>query len=105
MLLACENGDAESSMEYEEDENLGLWSLMNQAIEKVKCFIKQLNCLRQCFSTFFCLRHPYLVFKTFGGTLASLMGVKFRDKTNGGTPGTSSRHPSVPRHPGWEPLV
>jgi hypothetical protein len=23
----------------------------------------------------------------------------------GGTPGNISRHPSVPRHPGWEPLV
>ncbi len=22
----------------------------------------------------------------------------------GGTPDTSSRHPCVPRHPGWEPL-
>ena len=35
MLLACENGDAESSMEYEEGEDVGLWSMMNQAIEKV----------------------------------------------------------------------
>jgi len=23
----------------------------------------------------------------------------------GGTPDTSSRHPYVPRHPGWEPLL
>jgi hypothetical protein len=40
MLLACENGDAESSMEYEEGENEALWSLMNQAIEEVNVSAK-----------------------------------------------------------------
>jgi len=37
------------------------------------------NPLCQCFRTFFGSRHPYIVFKIFGGTLASLIGIKIRE--------------------------
>ena len=51
----------------------------------------------------------------FGAPLISIAGIwrhpqlffRYKDRgivTIGGTPVTSSRHPSVPRHPGWEPL-
>jgi len=36
--------------------------------------------IEHCFPTFFCSRHPYLVFKIFGGPLASLIGIKIREK-------------------------
>ena len=44
--------------------------------------------------------------KTFGGTPSWFN--RFKDQgiiTFGGTPGTSSKYPCVPRHPGWESLV
>jgi len=48
---------------------------------------------------FFRSRHPYSVFKIFGGTPGLINRYKNQGKvTIGGTPGTSSRHP------GWEPL-
>ena len=62
--------------------------------------------LGQCFPTFFGSQHPYLVIKIFWGTPSWFD--RYKDKgilEFGGTPGTSSRHPSVPRHPGWEPLL
>ena len=63
-------------------------------------------CLDQCFPTFFGSRHPYVVLKIFGGTPSRFN--RYKDQgivTIGGTPVTCSRHPCVPRHPGWEPLV
>jgi len=49
---------------------------------------------------------PFLVCSTlFGGTPRGFD--KYKDQgieTIGGTPGTSSRYPSVPRQPGWESL-
>jgi len=59
------------------------------------------NTLDQRFPTFFfCLRHPYLVFKIFGGSFGYYNRYKDQEKvTIGGTPGTSSRHPS------WDPLL
>jgi len=62
--------------------------------------------LGQCFPTFFGSRHPYLIMKIFGGTLSLFH--RYKDQVLlkiGGTPGTSSRHLSVPRHPDWEPLL
>ena len=44
--------------------------------------------------------------KLSGGTPSWF--IRYKDQgivTIGGTPGASSRHPSVTRHPGWEPLV
>ena len=64
---------------------------------------KHLHCLDQCFPTFFSSRHPYIVLKISSGTPSWF--IRYKDKgivRNGGTPNTSSRHPSVPRHPGWE---
>ena len=61
--------------------------------------------LDQWFPTFFGSRHPYLVLKLSGGTPSGL--IRYKDQgivIIGGTPGTSSWHPSVPWHPGWEPL-
>ena len=56
--------------------------------------------LGQCFPTFFCSQHhPYLVLKIFVGTPKDRGIVMI-----GGTRVTCSRHPSVPRHPGWGPL-
>ena len=49
------------------------------------------------FHLFFDSRHPYLVLKITGGTPKGLFVFI------GGTPSTSLRHPSAPRHPGWEP--
>ena len=46
---------------------------------------------------------PLLVLQIFSRTPM----VKYKDRgivTIGGTPVTSSRHPSVPQHPSWEPL-
>ncbi len=71
--------------------------------------------LHQCFSTFFGSRHPVRLKKKIGGTLTldkmkirgTLSCKKFKKVVNlifGGTPDTLSRHPCVPRHPGWEPL-
>jgi len=75
--------------------------------------------LSQCFSTFFGSRYPFWV-KIFGGTLTlinynfeaplKLIIDKFHSEQQentiiGGTPRTFSWHPSVPRHPGWEPLL
>ena len=61
--------------------------------------------LYQCFPTFFGSRHPYLVLKVFGGTLGWFIRYKYQGiVTTGSTLGTSSRHPSVSRHPGWESL-
>jgi len=68
----------------------------------------------KCFSTFFGLRHPvrlkkiwwhpYLAKMTIQGTLRSKKTKKVVNAIFDGTPDTFSRHPCVPRHPGWEPL-
>ena len=94
--------------------------------QKRKCFTKALNLndqsnkennhymswstscqgLTQCFPTIFGSRHLYLVLKITGGTPNGF--IRYKDQeivTIGSTPGTSSRHTSVPRHPGWEPLL
>jgi len=70
--------------------------------------------LDQCFSTFFGSRHPvrlkkiwqhpYLDKTTIWGTLTPLVVKELKKEVNsifGGTRDTSSRHPCVPRHPGW----
>ena len=60
----------------------------------------------QCFPTFFGSGHPNLVLKIFGGTPSWFN--RYKDQgivTIGGTPGTSSWHPCVPRHPGSESLA
>jgi len=76
------------------------------------------NILVQCFSTFFGSRHPLRFIKfwrhpyvvqtiTWGTLICKSAQVWLRAIPNpkvGGTPGTFSRHPSVPRHPGWESL-
>ncbi len=51
------------------------------------------------------LRHPYLAKMTIWGTLGGKRTKKVLNSIFGGTPATSSRHPCVPRHPGWESLV
>ena len=59
----------------------------------------------QWFPTYCGSRHPYFVLKISGGTPSWF--IRYKDQgiiIIGGTPGTSSWHPSVPRHPGWEPL-
>jgi len=74
--------------------------------------------LDQCFSTFFGSRHPvrlkkiwqhpYLDKTTIWGTLTPLVVKELKKEVNsifGGTRDTSSRHPCVPRHPGWKPLI
>jgi len=43
------------------------------------------------------MRHPYL-------RITSSLTRTLANPKVGGTPGTFSRHPSVPRHPGWESL-
>ena len=61
--------------------------------------------LNQCFPAFFGSRHPYIVLKIFGDTPSWFD--RYKDQgilTFGGTPGTISRNPCVPRHPGWESL-
>ena len=62
--------------------------------------------LSQCFPTFSCSRHPYSEMKIFGGTPSCYNWYKDQGIVTIGvvTPGTSSRHPSVPRNPGWESL-
>ena len=58
------------------------------------------------FQPFFGSWHPYLALRGFGGTTS--WSYRYKDQgivIFGGTPGTSSRHPSVPRHPGWESLL
>ena len=63
------------------------------------------KCLTQTFPTVFGARHPYIVFKILGGTPGWFIRYKGQGiVTIGGTPGTTSRHTSVPRHPGWESL-
>ena len=37
------------------------------------------QCLGQCFPTFFGLRHPYEVFKIFGGTPDCFLGIKIKE--------------------------
>ena len=62
--------------------------------------------IEQCFPTFFVSRHPYLVLIGFGGT--PRWSNRYNDQgivIFGCTPGSSSRHPSVLRHPGWESLL
>ena len=63
------------------------------------------NGVVQCFSTFFASRHPWSAISIFGGT------PRWQNRTKdqwiaiiGGTLGTISWYPSVPRHPSWEPL-
>jgi len=58
--------------------------------------------LYQCFPTFFMFVVPlhtkYYIY------LAAPLAKRFKyygNETIGGTPKTSSQHPSVPRHPGW----
>ena len=67
---------------------------------------KKGSSLDQCFPTFISSRHPYLVLQVFCGI--PIWFNRYTDQvivTIGGTPVTSSRHPSVPRHAGWEPLL
>ena len=60
---------------------------------------------RQCFTTFFYLRHPYVVLTIFGGTPSWLNRCKDQGiVTFGDTPDIILRHPCVSRHPGWESL-
>ena len=64
------------------------------------------NYLHQCFPTFFGSWHLNLVLKVSGGTPSGF--IRYKDQwvvIIGDTLGTSSRHPSVLRHPGWEPLI
>jgi len=70
---------------------------------------------RAVFFNLFWFTAPFKTEKKFGGTLtwikwqfgAPLVIKELKKVVNsifGGTPDTSSRHPCVPRHPGWEPL-
>ena len=54
---------------------------------------------------FFNSRNPYLVIKPFGGTPSYNLLVNRRQGDKLTAPLVLSRHPRVPRHPGWEPLV
>jgi len=83
--------------------------------EDAKLRIYKFVCVHQCFSTFFgsrhpvrlkkIWRHPFLAKLTICGTFTSKKFKKVVNSIFGSTPDTSSRHPCVPRHPGWEPLV
>ena len=56
---------------------LKLWREVSQIFFKA---------LVECFPTFFCSRHPYLIFQVFGGTLAGLIGIKIVELLQLATP-------------------
>ena len=72
----------------------------------LKSFIRLSHALDQCFLTFFVTWHPLSSISIFVSTPARWQN-RSKDQwiaITGGTPGTISRHPSVPKHPSWEPL-
>ena len=78
--------------------------MLNTGHQLKACPTFTLYTLTQCFSTFFATRHPWSAISIFGGT--PRWQNRFKEQwiaIIGGTPGTISRHPCVPRHPGWEP--
>ena len=67
--------------------------------------MRKFNNQDQCFPTFFWLATPLPSDEDIWWHPSCFNGYKDQGiVTAGDTPGTSSRHPSVPRHPGWESL-
>ncbi len=61
--------------------------------------VEMMDCLEQCFSTFFDLRHPSLAFQQFDGTPNCILLVNTSKIQNLAAPLEHSAAPRVPRHP------
>jgi hypothetical protein len=74
--------------------------------KRFRIFKTQVYNLEQCFSGLFCLVAPLMsyIYLYLAAPLDVKIGLKF-NKSDNWRHTRISRHPSVPRHPGWEPLI